>query len=94
MQIQIDRHRIPKVEAVKQLDSVQRPAKACELKLVMMIAIGAGKTVQVFDDEGKLRQALRNYQDVDKWVSDNLATGLEQYSYIDSNVLPKWGATS
>ena len=93
MQIQIDRHRIPKVDALKQLDSVQRPARACELKLQMMIAIGAMKNVQVLDDNGKLIQALSSYQDVDKWVSDNLATGIEQYAYIESNVLPKWRAT-
>ncbi len=93
MQIQIDKHRIPGVEKLKQFDSVQRPAKACELKLQMMTAIGAMKIVQVLDDNGKLIQALSSYQDVDKWVNDNVATGIEQYIYIESNVLPKWGAT-
>ena len=92
MQIQIDRHRIQGVEKLKQLDSVQRPAKACELKLQMVIAIGAMKKVQVLDDNGNLVQALNSYHDVDKWVSDNLATGIEQYTYIESNVLPKWRA--
>jgi hypothetical protein len=93
MQIQIEQHVIPNVDALRQLGAIERAGKACDLKLQMMIAVGAMKTVYVLEDNGQRKAQLDTFDKVNSWIRDNVATDIEQYQYVETTVLPRWGAS-
>jgi hypothetical protein len=90
MQIQIGSHIIPNVQEVTTLSAAQRAEKACELKLQMMIAVGAMRPVAVREDDGTGIVALDAFEKVSTWISENIANDLEQYQYVETSVLPRW----